>query len=232
MKRSSLSRFFLYLMKIKRLRRLAFKKVCQIEGGIVYSTTARTYLYEFERITIGAYSYGDCLFPGRLPSGTKIGNYCSIANGLRIFRRNHPIDRVSQHALFYNAILGQVKTDTISSNEDNPISIGHDVWIGQNTIITPSCKRIGNGAIVASGALVSKDIPDFSVVGGFPAKHMKRRFDESMRFAINKMNWWLKPIDTLMKRSHYFTNPADEVDIDEMMDLLNNNMNTQLTNHV
>ena len=95
----------------------------------MWSPTLRDVLREHYGIEVGRYSYGPCLMPGGLPPGTRIGHYCSFGPGLRVLRRNHPLDRITQHPLFYNCALGVVDRDTISAAEDNPLHVGHDVWI-------------------------------------------------------------------------------------------------------
>jgi len=159
----------------------------------------------------GAYSYG-CFNISAFPSGTSIGVYCSIADGVSCLRRNHPYDRLSQHPFFYNQYLGFVTKDTIEDNGDNPLTIGHDVWIGRNTTILPGCKYIGHGAIIGAGAIVTKDVPNFAIVGGNPAKIIKYRFSEEVQNTILKSPWWHLSIQQLMNSSFPYEQRA-EVDM-------------------
>ena len=64
--------------------------------------------------------------------------------------------------------------------------IGNDVWIGNNAVILPGV-NIDNGAIIAAGAVVTKDVSPYEIVGGVPAKHLKFRFDENIRSELNKI---------------------------------------------
>ncbi len=73
---------------------------------------------------------------------------------------------------FYNPIFDYVTTELI---ERNSLEIGSDVWVGQNVIITPSVQRIGNGVVLGAGTVVTKDVPDYAVVGGNPAGILKMR---------------------------------------------------------
>ena len=73
------------------------------------------------------------------------------------------------HPFFYNKNSGLVEIDTINTGK---LIIGHDAWIGSRAIILPGCKRIGIGAVVGAGAIVTKNVPDFAIVGGNPAKNL------------------------------------------------------------
>src|SRR5258708_39890935 len=107
---------------------------------------------------MGMHSAGPCRLRGRFPAGTRVGNYCSFAAGIQVLRRNHPVDRISQHPFFFNSSVGLLDRDTIPLVEENPLTIGHDVWTGQNVLIAPGCRSIGDSAVVASGAVVTADV--------------------------------------------------------------------------
>lgn len=197
MRRHWLAGIALFLARLQCTRNIIIRRICELEGGQVWSGTFRDLIKTYYQVEIGAHSYGECLSPGRLPRGTRVGNYCSLAAGIQIFRRNHPVERPSQHAMFYNPSLGCVAEDMIDSDESNPLVIGHDVWIGQNVIITPGCKKIGIGAVVAAGAVVTRDVPDFCIVAGVPAKMVRWRFSSELQASLKASAWWLRPFDEL-----------------------------------
>lgn len=185
-------------------RHWAVRWALRWEGGAFYSATLRRILCRFHGVQVGAYSYGDCLKPGKLPAGSSVGRYCSVADGVRVFVRNHPLDRLSMHPFFYNVHCGIVDEDTIHSGT---VTVGHDAWIGSNAIITPGCRRIGIGAVVGAGAVVTKDVPDFAVVAGNPARLIRMRFDEDTCDLIRRSRWWLKTVDEIREHLPRMTRP-------------------------
>ena len=128
-----------------------------------------------------------------------IGKFCSIANDTRINPGNHPSWRVSQHHFSYRAAaygLGEDDRDFFAWRKAQHGSIGHDVWIGHGAVILLG-KSVGTGAIVAAGAVVSRDVPDYTVVGGVPARPIKRRFTEAQADGLLGLAWWDWPRDRL-----------------------------------
>jgi acetyltransferase-like isoleucine patch superfamily enzyme len=168
----------------------------RLEGAAFRSLTARKILADRCGVFVGAYSYGECLLPGAFPPGVVVGRYVSMACGVRVFLRNHPYDRLSMHPFFYNAALGFVGEDTI---ETGSLRIEHDAWIGERAIVTPGCRRIGLGAVVGAGAVVTRDVPDFAIVAGNPAKVLKMRFDEATQQRVRDSRWWERPVEEVAK---------------------------------
>lgn len=160
------------------------------EGGLVFSQTWRELLAKYYGVHVGKYSYGPILWRDGLPRGSKVGNWCSVGRDLIVRRRNHPIERVTQHPIFYNAGLGFVERDTIETEQENPLTIGHDVWIGDRVTILSGCKSVGNGAVLAAGAVVTKDVPPYAIMGGAPAKQIKSRFSPEIQDILEETRWW------------------------------------------
>ena len=88
--------------------------ICRIEGGQMWSGTFRELMRRHYGVEIGHYSYG--IMPEKFPNGTRIENFCSIASGVRAFRRNHPAKFVSLHPFFFNSILGLIDHDAIEAS--------------------------------------------------------------------------------------------------------------------
>ena len=115
---------------------------------------------------------------------TNIGNYTSIANNVSIGQGEHDINKISTKAMFY----GKDGYETLTQSE---CTIGNDVWIGAHAIILRGVS-IGNGAVVGAGAVVTKDVSDFEVVVGVPAKKIKERFPSRFQQSIAESVWWEK----------------------------------------
>lgn len=194
---------FIRLYRFKRLRPLILSLIRRFEYGEFYSETLRQIFKHYHQIEVGAYSYG-CFSPDRINPFTRIGRYCSFADGVCIFNGNHPLNHLSLHPFFYNPKLGYVEDEKITRRW---IEIGHDVWVGRNAIITPSVRSIGNGAVIGAGAVVTKDVPDFAVVAGNPSRIVKFRFDPLTIDKINDLQWWLKDISELSNELQQFIRP-------------------------
>ena len=196
------------LCRRKILRRLVFRLALSYENGPYYSATIREILSRCHGVRIGAYSYGQCMEPGAFPTGVTVGRYVSIAGGVKVVL-NHPVDRLSTHPFFFNRALGVIKKDNF---EHNTLYIGHDAWIGASALITAGCKRIGIGAVVGAGAVVTKDVPDFAIVIGVPAKIIRYRFEENICSRIKESRWWEESMEELTPHLRDFCNPLAEPD--------------------
>lgn len=140
------------------------KLVVRLENGEMNSKTIREYYKNRHKMNVGLYSYG-CFTNGfNYANGGKvnIGRYCSFGSNVHYLGANHPIDRFSTSPLFYRNIYGYNVEDVPRAE----IYIGDDVWIGTNVNITSNCNNIGIGACIAAGAVVTKDIPPYAIVGG------------------------------------------------------------------
>lgn len=119
----------------------------------MFSKKFRMFVRKNFGIEVGVGSYGYL----QLPTGTKIGNYCSIADGVRFLSGNHPIEHLSTAACFYNPSLGFVSKEYDITRKR--LEIGNDVWIGQNVLITNRCTFIPNGVVIGAGSIVTKSPP-------------------------------------------------------------------------
>ena len=144
---------------------------------------------------LGRYSY---IGRNRLVQNTEIGQFCSISEGCNIGMPSHPTEFVSTSPVFLSGsnILRKNFCE-IAYNDCLRTVIGNDVWIGAHAQIK-SGLTIGNGAIVAAGAVVTHDVPPYAVVGGIPAKVIKYRFDEETVDALQKLSWWDFPDERLL----------------------------------
>lgn len=190
------------------VRRLLVPAILRLEGGFMFSRSMRRILARHHGVEVGRYSYGPCLLPGGLPRGTRIGRYTSLGPQVVVFRRNHPLERISLHPFFYNPVCGVVESDTIARDEENPLEIGNDVWIGAHSIVLPQCRMIADGAIVGAGSVVTRDVPEFAVVGGNPAKVIGWRYPAELQRVVKGTKWWDRDIGELLPCLHLFTDAA------------------------
>jgi len=201
------SSFLLAFASRKRSRQLALRTALRLERGEMYSQTARRILSKYCGVDIGAYSYGACFDLQSFNPRTIVGRYVSIGPGVLAFRRNHPTNHLSTHPLFYNSRLGFVSREFVAFH---PLEIGADSWIGARAIITPGCSRIGIGSVVGAGSIVTKDVPDFAVVAGAPAKPIRLRFPNSVCDRILASKWWTRPALECLQYLDPMTRPLNE----------------------
>ncbi len=187
----------------RKISKLFYSFVVQSEGGELYSASIRKNAQK-NNVSVGLYSYGGCFEENFNIGGiVEIGNYCSIAGHVRYFGANHPLQNISMSALWYNKSMGFDVKDV----KRNTLSIGHDVWVGYGAIITAGCTHIGNGAVVGAGAVVTRDVEPYAIVGGNPARLIRYRFPQEMRQKIDESQWWLLTPAELYKYYEYMNNP-------------------------
>lgn len=159
-------------------------------------------------IGYGSYMGANCVFSG------KIGRYCSIADNVRVVTGTHPTkDFVSTHPCFYSpcaqggfTYVKESRFDELRmvSDEYNVV-VGNDVWLGYGCVIL-SGVTIGDGAIVAAGAVITKDVNPYSIVGGVPAKFIRDRFTASQISFLLDYKWWNKDKKWIMDKVDDFNN--------------------------
>lgn len=135
----------------------------------------------------------------------KIGNFCSIACGAKfIFNSaNHTLRSLSTYPFPLFGDDWHHKMDVRESwDHKGDIVIGNDVWIGYEAAIL-SGVRIGDGAIIGTRAVVTKNVPPYTIVGGTPARIIKKRFSEDTITKLLTLKWWSWPIEKISKHLHH-----------------------------
>ena len=140
--------------------------------------------------TIGDYSY---LIRQTEAWCATIGKFANIASHVRINAPNHPTWRATQHHFVYRAsnyFEGEADEDGFFDwRRSNAVTIGHDVWIGHGATILPGV-NVGDGAVIGAGAVVSKDVDPYTIVGGVPARPIRRRFPQAIAERLQALAWW------------------------------------------
>lgn len=185
----------MYKIKLKKILNLSFLTLKR--NSNLHMTVELSRFCKVENSKIGKYSY---LGPVTIVNNCIIGNYCSISSNVKIGLGSHPTNSFSTSPLFYseNNIFGEKKYLSFSYTEEfKQTIVGNDVWIGTNVIILDGVK-IGNGAIIAAGSVVTKDVEEYSVVAGVPAKKIKMRFNDEEITRMKKTKWWEKEPEEIM----------------------------------
>lgn len=134
-----------------------------------------------------------------------IGKFCSIACGAKFLfnSANHTMSSLSTYPfpLFFEE-WGLEKGDVATSwDNKGDITIGNDVWIGYEAVIMAGV-TIGDGAIIGTRAVVTKDIPPYTIAGGIPAKPIRMRYSEKTAAALLKLKWWNWPEELIKQNIH------------------------------
>ena len=145
-----------------------------------------------------------------------IGRYTSIGARVYTLQFTHPTHTfVSTHPAFYSLIkqsgftfVSEQKFDEfryVDKKKRIAVNIGSDCWIGSDVILLGGI-TIGDGAIIAAGSVVTKDVEAYSIVAGNPARLLRKRFDDAEIDFLKKLKWWDKPIEWIAEKSDYFEN--------------------------
>lgn len=171
----------------------------------------------FKGAPIGKMSYGFHRLSVHSIKGLScVGRFCSLGARVEVRGFHHPLDWVSTNPFLYKSdreVIDSNKAlpeDCIAKNKK--VKIGHDVWIGQGVqILRPV--TIGDGAVVAAGSVVCKDVPAYAIVGGVPAKVLRYRIDEKLIGKMLAIKWWDWSLEEIRERV------ADFYIVDEFVEM-------------
>jgi acetyltransferase-like isoleucine patch superfamily enzyme len=172
---------------------------CRFDEGVVIRFNARVY-----RCTIGRYTY---IGHDSVLQFSTVGRFCSVGPYVLCGLGQHPIGSfVSTCTTFYRnpAPCLTLLEETIFHEEYIPVHVGNDVWIGARALIVDGV-RIGDGAVVAAGAIVTKDVPPYAIVAGVPAKIIRYRFSEDIINKLLTIKWWDRDIEWLKSHIELFS---------------------------
>ena len=136
-----------------------------------------------------------------------VGKFTCISKNVRIGLGGHPLNLISTNSMFYSHKGNEIRSDwvrEIDFSEHNETVIGNDVWIGEYATIIGGV-NVGDGAVIATRAVVTKDVPPYAIVGGVPARVIKYRFPAEVREKLLNIKWWNLPDDEITKKLEAFT---------------------------
>jgi virginiamycin A acetyltransferase len=193
---------------VEGLKHVSLAGKCAIGRGTVFTGEVNIGY----GVTISANNY--------IVGPVSIGNYTQIGANVGIHAKDHPTAFLSIY-INKNLFDGQLNQHCLVA----PIQIGNDVWIGQGCVVLKGV-RIGDGAIIGAGSIVTQDIPPFSIAVGNPARVVRQRFSENLISLILKLNWWTKSVDELKEMEELF-----HINIEEHEDDFIRNAGLYLENH-
>lgn len=177
------------------------------EDNVAELSSMRLKLQNREYGKVGKYSYGPLCDHWLVEA---VGAFCSFAIGCDAVE-NHAMEYISTHPFLYWGGEYDCMHDTLhpwhldgvipkgKATKLRKSKIGNDVWIGKNVLITNGA-NIGNGVIAAAGAVITKDVPDYAIVAGVPAKIIRYRYTPEQIAALNRIQWWNWSDDEIRKR--------------------------------
>lgn len=190
-----------------------------------------TKLSDFNRFTgkclvtassIGSYTYA---INARI-GNSSIGKFCSIGPETMIGALGrHPTDWLSTSPTFYSTLnqAGTSFTDTNFFDELKTVQIGNDVWIGARVTVLDGVK-VGDGAIIAAGSVVTKDVMPYTIVGGIPAKRLRDRMPPAHAETLRALGWWDWPEASLRNVAELFRQPVDDRVLSQLVEYYSTNL--------
>lgn len=175
---------------VLQINKVVRKKIRDAEKRRKYYLTKD--LVDPNIIVAGKYTYGEPHVPPYDRQGSKviIGNFCSIAQEvLLLLGGNHSTNWITTFPFEKESVIFNNRPNREYEMSKGDVVIGNDVWIGRRVIIL-SGVNIGDGVVIAAGSIVTRDIPPYSIIGGNPAKIIRKRFDDLTINALLKIKWW------------------------------------------
>ena len=194
---------------IRNLFNPAVSLFCLIDHRSHVSRKAKVYRgKKVYHSSLGDYSY---LGGGSSLVYARVGKFCSIAGDVKIGMGTHTLHYLSTSPIFtekHNG-TGASWVDSVVDNPFLPVVVGNDVWIGERAMVLGGV-TVGDGAIIGAGAIVTKDVPPFSIVAGVPARVIRDRFPESVKEAVLETGWWDLPEEELKENIGLFQEPVGD----------------------
>lgn len=218
---------FLYSLLILSKKNIKVSSYAYINRGTLFG--GQNVIHSNVNIVNSKIGYATYIGKNSQLPNTIIGAYCSIANNVKVISDTHPSSKyVSTHPAFFSLlkqagftfVKKQLFNEKLYFDEISEIDvkIGNDVWIGANVILIGGVE-IEDGAIIATGSLVSKNVKSYDIVGGIPAKVIRSRFKVEQIEILNKFKWWNRSPEWLKIHADLFS------DIEELIAFISKEKN-------
>jgi len=209
--------FHLFVIKADhfRARTKGFSASCRVEKKcMVRNVKMEDYCHIGKNCIVfsSELGFGSGISRDSIIDNTRLGRYTTLGPDVKIVTGQHPTKKIaSTHPAFYSSraqmgftyVKQTIFNETRKADDHFKVVIGNDVWIGSYTRIMEGV-TIGDGAIVAAGAVVTKDVPPYAIVGGVPAKIIRYRFDEDTISKLLELKWWEKNQSWIQNHAEYF----------------------------
>jgi len=178
---------------------------CTIEGDVSIGECCKLYKTHLSgEISIQRFTslWGPGVFLNSKKSSIEIGSFCSIARNVAIYESFHNPDRTTTYFIERNVL----KTEELEDAEisKGKIDIGNDVWIGDSAILLSGIS-IGDGAIIAAGAVIASSVPPYAIVAGNPARIIRYRFSDRKIDELMSIKWWDWSEEKIIQESSFLT---------------------------
>lgn len=176
-----------------------------------------------KRVSVGKHSFHNGGLDIRGKVHVTIGSHCAFGKNIAIISENHDLRYLSMQGYFYKKYfdIGHPGDDVFPNphKSKGPIEIGSDVWIGDKVIILSGVK-IGDGAIVAAGSIVTKKVPSYGIAVGTPAKVIKYRYEPEIVEYLKNLKWWKWPEERIVKNKALFTSDLSNMSLDTIKSIV------------
>jgi len=175
-------------------------------------------------LSVEKHSYQNGNLKVRGKTKVHIGSYCAFGKNISIMSENHDKRFISMQGLFYKSMFGtphpgnQIFPNPFKTK--GPITIGSDVWIGDNSLIL-SGVTIGHGAIVAAGSIVTRNVSPYSIVAGSPAKEIKMRYKSEIISSLLSIKWWEWTVEKIRDNQKLFYADLSKITPQDLKELIN-----------
>jgi virginiamycin A acetyltransferase len=184
-------------VKIKHWLFLKLQRILEFEKLPIRIMQSSTFL------VVGRDSYHNGKLEIRGSGKIKVGSFCAFGRDIKLITSNHDYNYPVMQYSFYKKYFSEKPNKIFVNKNKFSIEIGNDVWLGDNVSVLPNVK-LGHGAIVGTGSVVTKDVAPYTIVGGIPAKFINDRFPDTSKKILLASEWWNWDDEKIKKNKDFF----------------------------